>query len=95
MLTGKPPFGGDDVGGDSDGRQEGRIPASRKLDPGVDRALEAVCVQAMAPRPEDRYATPRVLADDIERWMADEPVLAWREPWPDRVRRGSGSTARS
>ena len=22
----------------------------------------------------------RALADDIERWMADEPVTAWREP---------------
>src|SRR4029077_13141192 len=30
--------------------------------------------------PEDRYPTPRVLADDLDRWMADEPVTAWREP---------------
>jgi tetratricopeptide (TPR) repeat protein len=34
----------------------------------------------MAHRPEDRYASPRGLAEDIERWMADEPVTAWREP---------------
>ncbi len=35
----------------------------------------------MALKPEDRYATPRLLAEDIERWMADEPVSACREPW--------------
>ena len=28
--------------------------------------------------------SPRALADDIEHWLADEPVSAWREPWPAR-----------
>jgi eukaryotic-like serine/threonine-protein kinase len=46
----------------------------------VPRALEAICLKAMARRPEDRYATPRALADEIERWLADEPVLAYRAP---------------
>ena len=41
----------------------------------------------MATEPEDRYATPRALADDLERWMADEPVTAWREPLARRARR--------
>ena len=41
----------------------------------------------MALRPEDRYAIARALADDIERWMADEPVTAWREPFSRRARR--------
>ena len=35
----------------------------------------------MATKPEDRYATCRALAEDVERWMADEPVTAWPEPW--------------
>ena len=35
----------------------------------------------MALRPEDRYESPRALADDVERWMADEPVSAYSEPW--------------
>ena len=30
------------------------------------------------------------LAEDIERWMADEPVLAWREPFTRRARRWAG-----
>ena len=37
--------------------------------------------------PEDRYPTRRALAEDVERWMADEPVTAWREPRSVRARR--------
>ena len=32
-------------------------------------------------------ATPRALAEDIEHWMADEPVAAWHEPLARRARR--------
>ncbi len=39
----------------------------RHLEPSTDRALEAICSKAMAEAPEDRYATPRALADDVER----------------------------
>jgi eukaryotic-like serine/threonine-protein kinase len=38
-------------------------------------------------KPEDRYASCRALAEDIERWMADEPVTAWREPWTQTMLR--------
>ena len=41
----------------------------------------------MATRPEDRYVSCRALAEDVERWMADEPVSAWREPVLRRVAR--------
>ncbi len=51
------------------------------------RALEAICLKAMAVRPADRYPVPRALADDLERWLADEPVTAWREPMSLRARR--------
>ena len=39
----------------------------------------------MANRPEDRYGSCRALADDIERWMADEAVIAWNEPWSRKL----------
>jgi len=81
LLTGKPPFEGQDVGAVLRAVQKGEFPPPRKRDAAIDKPLEAVCLKAMALRPEDRYATPRALTDDIERWMADEPVTAWREPW--------------
>ena len=55
--------------------------------PVVSRALEAVCRKAMAPRSEDRYASVSALADDVERWLADEPMIAWRAPWTTQVLR--------
>jgi len=81
LLTGKTPLEGDDIGAVLRAAQEGKFPPPRKLDPSIDKALEAGCRKAMALAPEDRYKTPRALADDLERWMADEPVSAWREPW--------------
>jgi serine/threonine-protein kinase len=44
------------------------------------RGLQAVCQKALAKEPARRYDSPRALAEEIERWMADEPVSAWREP---------------
>jgi eukaryotic-like serine/threonine-protein kinase len=67
--------------------QRGNFPPPRQIDTAIDRALEAVCLKAMALRPEDRYGTPRALAEDLERWMADEPVAAWVEPFSRRARR--------
>jgi serine/threonine-protein kinase len=86
LLTGKPPFAGDAV--EVIPRvQRGDFSPPRATDPGIDRALEAVCLKAMAHRPVDRYASPKTLAEDLERWMADEAVSAWREPVGRRARR--------
>jgi serine/threonine protein kinase/tetratricopeptide (TPR) repeat protein len=86
MLAGRPPFAGpvDEVFA---AVRTGSFPRPRALDATLDPALEAVCLKAMATNPEDRYATPRALAEDIERWAADEPVSAWREPISLRARR--------
>jgi eukaryotic-like serine/threonine-protein kinase len=87
LLTGKPPLEGDDVGAILRAVQKGEFPRPRRLEPSIDRALEAVCLKAMALKPQDRYATPRALADDVERWLADQPVLAYPEPFPARTLR--------
>ena len=81
LLTGRPPFEGDDLGELLRKVQRGDFARPRQVDPSIDKALEAVCLKAMATKPDDRYASCRGLAEDIERWMADEPVSAWPEPW--------------
>jgi hypothetical protein len=53
----------------------------------IEPALEAICLKAMALLPEDRYGSPRGLADDLERWAADEPVSGGREPFVERTLR--------
>jgi eukaryotic-like serine/threonine-protein kinase len=87
LLTGRPPYDGDDVGELLRRVQRGDFARPRQLDPSIDPPLEAVCSKAMATKPEDRYGRCRQLADDIERWLADEPVSAWREPLARRARR--------
>jgi len=87
LLTGKPPFEGEDIGEILRNVQEGDIVRPGQVDSSIDKALEAVCLKAMALHPSDRYASPRLLAEDIERWMADEPVTAWCEPWTRRLLR--------
>jgi tetratricopeptide (TPR) repeat protein len=86
LLADRPPFAGDaqEV---IPRVQRGDFRPPRAIDPSLDRALEAVCLKAMARWPEDRYGSCRALAEDVERWLADEPVSAWREPWGRRARR--------
>ncbi len=87
LLTGHAPFVAVD-GEDLLRRvQEGNLVAPRRAKPGVPAALEAVCRRAMALRPENRYRTAKELGDDLERWLAHEPVRAHQDPAPVRVRR--------
>src|SRR5690606_15271452 len=53
----------------------------------VPRPLSAICLKAMSLRPEDRYPLPRDLAEDLEHWLADEPVSARRDTWSERQAR--------
>jgi serine/threonine protein kinase/tetratricopeptide (TPR) repeat protein len=87
LLTGQPPFVGNDVGAVLAAVRRGEFAPPRQVAPTVDRPLEAVCLKAMARLPQDRYVSSRALAEDVERWMADEPVSAWREPLSRRARR--------
>jgi serine/threonine protein kinase/tetratricopeptide (TPR) repeat protein len=87
LLTGKAPIEEPDVLLTLVRVQFGEFPPPRQVNRRVPAALEAVCLKAMALRPRDRYASARDLANDLEHWLADEPVVAHREgPW-ERVRR--------
>ena len=48
LLTGKPPFQGDDLGAMLRAVQRGEFPAPRSVVPSIEPALEAVCKKAMA-----------------------------------------------
>ncbi len=87
LLAGRPPFEDDDVAEVLRKVERGQFPRPAQIDPSIDPALEAVCLKAMALESGDRYPSCRALAEDVERWMADEPVAAWREPWPRKVSR--------
>jgi serine/threonine-protein kinase len=84
LLTGQAPYNGPDVLAQA---RQGEVEPARQCERSVPAALEAVCQRAMAVRPEDRYPSARALAEDVQRWLADEPVSAYREPLADRLRR--------
>ena len=87
LLTGKPPFEGRDLAGLLREVERGGFAPPRTVDPEIDRGLDAICLKAMAQTPGDRYATPRMLADDLEHWLADEPVSALPETSGRRLSR--------
>jgi serine/threonine-protein kinase len=86
ILTGRPPYQGNlyQVMAQA---QRAEFPLPRRLKTSVPAALEAVCQKAMAAQPGDRYATAQELGAEVERWLADEPVAAYPEPWTTRLGR--------
>jgi len=66
----------------------------RKLNPSTPPALEAICLKAMAPDRYARYQTASALAEDVQRWMADEPTSVLTEPVSKRIRRWSATHSR-
>jgi eukaryotic-like serine/threonine-protein kinase len=87
VLTGRPPFSGSAASDTLARVRRGDFPPPRRVRPEVPAALEAVCLKAMARRPEDRYGSALELAAEVEHWLADEPVSALREPWTARLGR--------
>jgi WD40 repeat protein len=88
LLTGRVPFA--DAGSlalQLLGTLETMPPAPRALDPQIPRDLETICLKAMAMAPEDRFASSAAFAEQLRRWLQDEP-LTIRPPtrW-ERARR--------
>lgn len=78
LLTGHPPFAGGTTYEtihlllDSEPRQP------RLWNPKVDRDLSAVCLKCLEKNPRHRYSSALELAEDLERWLNHEPIVAKR-----------------
>jgi tetratricopeptide (TPR) repeat protein len=90
LLTGRPPIQGPSTEEVLEKVRQGNWEPPRRVQGSIPPPLDAVCRKALALRPEDRYATALALAADVEAWLADEPVSAWREPRTARIRRWIG-----
>ena len=87
LLVGRPPIEGSDLHAVLGKARAGDWLPPRQRDRTIPASLDAVCRKAMARKPEERYPTALALAADIEHWLADEPVSAYREPRMARVGR--------
>jgi serine/threonine protein kinase len=90
ILSGKAPFEEESPIAILERVRRGDFAPPRAVRSDIPRPLEAICLRAMALQPEDRYVSVQALSDDLEKWLADEAVSAYREPWFDRCRRWLG-----
>ncbi len=57
----------------------------RRSNPAVPPALETIVLKAVAKNPESRFGTAQEMADDLRRYLSDQPIRARREPLLERV----------
>ena len=87
LLAGHSAFEGKDLVTTLQNVKDGSFPPPRAQNADIPKAIEAVCLKAMSVKPIDRYGSPTGLANDVERFLADEPVSAFKEPVVQRARR--------
>src|SRR3989440_1007399 len=89
LLTGRPPFLGDNVLAVIQQAAETPAPKLRSLAPALDRDLEIICAKCLEREPNARYCSAGDLAEDLERWLADRPIVARSVSIPVRLNRWS------
>ncbi len=80
ILTDRPPHSGKDVNEVLRQAREASPNNPGRSTPRTPPALEAICLKALARDPASRYQTASAMADDVQRWLGDEPVSVHREP---------------
>jgi serine/threonine protein kinase len=86
VLTGQPPFQGTTLLETLEKvRTEEPIPP-RRVKPDVPGDLETICLKCLQKEPRDRYASAKELADDLQRFLDDEPILVRAPTLVDRLK---------
>ncbi len=59
----------------------------RTLDASIPRDLETICLKALAKEPEERFPSAAAFAEELHRWLNDEPLRVRPPNWWERGRR--------
>ena len=76
LLTGHPPFSGDNPVQVILKVIQADPPPLRKADPNIPPDLETIVLKAMEKEPQRRYDSARALGEDLGRYLDGEPILA-------------------
>jgi len=76
VLTGSRPFHAESFGEQMRQIREEPPILPRRRNPEVPGELQDICLKALEKKPENRYASAREMADDLERFLAGEKVHA-------------------
>ena len=87
MLTGVPPFTGDNAVVLLRAITEKTAVPVGKVRPGIPRDLETIVLSAMEKDPARRYPSCRALADDLDRFLRDEEITRRRPGLFERAAR--------
>lgn len=86
-LIGKPPFEGLSPQTVIDKVKQADFEHPRLRDRTIPKPLEAICLKAMSILAIDRYESALDMANDLEQFLAGEPVSCYREPIVTRTAR--------
>jgi serine/threonine-protein kinase len=76
LLTGRLPFHGETLAGQIAALREQDPVLPRRIERSIPGDLQNICLKALEKDPQDRYASARDMAEDLQRFLAGEPVLA-------------------
>jgi serine/threonine protein kinase/ABC-type phosphate/phosphonate transport system substrate-binding protein len=89
LLTGRPPFEGASVADTLHRLLHDEVVSPRRLNASVPLDLETICLKCLEQDPARRYQTAQELAEELGRFLRDEPVLARSMRRPEKVWRWS------
>jgi serine/threonine protein kinase len=78
LLTLEPAFQGDDRQQLLEALANKEPPPPRHFDKRIPRELETIILKAMCKNPNDRYATAQEMAEDLQCFLDDKPIMARR-----------------